>query len=487
MTDSIDRVDPSPPAANGAAPQVLPRRLGMFGLLFLIIAFNAPLAAMAGFQQLTIGFGNGVGAPGAFLVAGAILLLFAVGFVSMSRHSPNPGAYYRYVVDGLGKSAGLAGAFLATAAYVIMTAGTFMYLGLILVDMTARLFGDPVLNWQAWSLIALALIAFLGLLRIDLSMKVLGVLVLIEVVVVALWELAVFIQGGPEGYSASSWAPAEFFSGSVGPAVLFAMLTLIGIEGAACFRDEARDPERSVGRATYLGIGFLMVFYALGSWAYIITQGASNAVSQAQTDPVGSFNNSIESYLGSVFVNLVVIALVTSQIAATNTVLGMSSRYLFALGRDGVLPRQLAMVHPRLQSPYVAILTVIGFSLLVVVGVIVSGMDVVQAYAALTGAGIYFLIPLLIATSVAVIVYFRRNPHLSPGPWAGLVAPALAAAGLLVLFVLTTQNLEILVITRAGAVGAFIGVAVLVGGGVLLGRYYKRAKPDVYERIGNPV
>ena len=487
MTDSIDRVDHPASSSGSRMGEILPRRLGVAGLVFLIVAWNAPVAAMAGFQQLTIGLGNGIGAPITFIVAGAVLLLFAVGFIAMSKHSPNPGAYYRYVVDGLGKPAGLAAAFLATTAYIVFVPGTLLFLGLIFTDMTARLFGDPVGNWQIWSLVSVVIVAALGLLRVDLSMRVLGVLVGVEVVVVALWEGAIFVQGGPEGYSTESFLPSNIFSGSIGLGVLFAMLTMIGIETCACFRDEARDPDRSVGRATIVGIVFLAIFYAAGSWVYIISQGPSQVVDEAQTDPVGSFFNSIDAYLGSFVVTLVTVVLVTSQLAATNALLAMASRYLHAMGRDRTLPRQLAQVHPRLESPYVAVLTVVGISLVAVLACIASDVDVVAAYAAMTGAGIYLLLPLLVLTSISVIVYFRRNPELSPGPWASMVAPGLSAVALAVLFVLVTRELQVLTVTGTGAVIAEIAVVVVPVVGFLLALRYRTAKPDVYERIGNPV
>jgi amino acid transporter len=470
-----------------AADEKLPRKLGVFGLIFLLVAFNAPIAAMAGFQQLAIGFGNGAGAPPAFLIAGGVLLLFSVGFVGMSKHTPNPGQYYRYVVDGLGRPAGLAGAFLATVAYIALLPGSVIYLGLVLVDTTTRLFGTPVLNWQAWALISLVVVTILALLRVDLSMKVLGVLVALECVVVAVWELAILIRGGPEGYSAASFSGSTMLSGSIGLAIMFAMLTMIGIESPACFRDEARDPGRSVGRATYIGIGFLTVFYALGSWVYIISQGSSKVVDEALNNPVGSFMGSIESYIGSVFVQITTIVLVTSQLAATNAGLGLASRYLHALGRDRALPRRLARVHPRLQSPHVAVLTVVGIGLLAVVLSIFSGIDAVSAYAAMTGAGIYLLLPLLAMTSLSVIVYFRRNRQLASNRWVAVVAPGLSAVAIVVLFVLVTPNLSILTGSSVGAVIAIVGVVVIPVAGVAVALFYRRTRPETYARIGNSI
>jgi amino acid transporter len=487
MPNPVPTADDAPPPLAKSSAELLPRRLGVFGLVMLIVAFNAPVAAMAGFQQLSIGLGNGLGAPSTFIIAGVILMIFAVGFVAMSKHSPNPGAYYRYIVDGLGRPAGLAGAFLATISYLVFMPGTLIYLGLIFVDMTTRLTGDAIGTWQLWALVSVGILTVLGLLRIDLSMKVLGTLVIVECVVVALWEGAILIKGGPDGHVTQSFSGSEIFSGSIGLAVLFAMLTMIGIESAACFRDETRDPDRSVGRATFIGIGFLMVFYAIGSWVYIISQGSSDVVKQAQTDPVGSFFNSVDSYLGSVFVDLVAIVLVTSQLAASNSLLGMSSRYLHALGRDRVLPKQFAKVHPKLQSPFVAVGVVMGISLVALLASIATDVDVIAAYAAMTGVGIYLLLPLLMLTSLAVIVYFRRHPDLNSNPWPTLIAPALSIVALAVLFVLVTKNLQILTATSGGATIAKISVVVIPVMGFALALWFRSRKPEVYETIGNPL
>ncbi|WP_375386114.1 APC family permease [uncultured Microbacterium sp.] len=476
----------SGPATMNIPVTELPRRLGVVSLVMIVIAFNAPIATMAGFSQLSVGFGNGIGAPLSFLVAAAILLVFSVGFVSMSRYIRNPGAFYRFIVAGLGKPAGLGGAFLATAAYVILIAGSFLYMGLIMVDLVKRLTGggEPI-SWQWWAMVFLVIATVLGLLRIDLSLKVLGTLVLVEIVVVAIWEVAVFIQGGPEGYALQSFAPASFLEGNPGLGVLFAMLCMIGIETAACFRAETKNPEKAVGRATYISITFMGVFYALGIWAYIITQGASNVVESAQTDPVGSFFNSVNDYIGPFFLNVVALILVTSQLAAINSIQGAASRYLYALGRDGVLSRRLAKVHPKLESPYVAVLTVSTASLAIMLLIFVLQLDAVASYAALSGAGIYFLLPLLIFTSLAAIVFFRRHRQLSPGVWQAVIAPALAFISLSILFVLTALNLRVLVGSDVVGMAANIALAIVAFGGFFLALRYKKTRPAVYEQIGN--
>lgn len=485
MTDNPLLVFTAQTDPSAQATAELPRHLGFSSLVLIIIAFNAPIAVMAGFAQLAVGFGNGVGAALDFPVAGLILLVFSVGFIGMSRYISNPGAFYQFIVAGFGRPLGLAGAFLATAAYILMAAGSYIYLGVIAVESTTRIFGTTGISWQVWSLVFLLLVTVIGLARVDLSIKLLGKLVCLEIALVAAWELAVLCAGGPEGYVPQAFTLPAFASGSAGLGILFAMLCMIGIEAGACFSAETRNPEITVGRATVASIIFMSLFYGCGTWLYVVTQGASRAVGSAITDPVGSFFSSVEAYLGRFALDLFSVALVTSQMAASNAVQGSAARYLFSLGRDRVLPHALAGVHPRLESPHVAVLFVAAISLAALGAAIVLRLDPVTTYAALTGIGIYFLIPLLIATSCAVIAFYRRNSALGASLWLRLVAPAAAGVALTILFALTSINLKVLVVTTGSTVAALLAVVGVPVCGFLLALYYRRRKPAIYAAIGN--
>jgi amino acid transporter len=358
-------------------------------------------------------------------------------------------------------------------------------MGLVAVDFMVRLTGGPLFSWQTWSVVFLLVITCTGLLRIDLSMRVLGVLVCLEVALAGVWQVAVVLQGGPEGYALSSYTLTAFTQGSAGVGTLFAMLCMCGIEGAACFSAETKNPEVAVGRATYIAIVFMALFYSLGAWLYIVTQGASHAVESATTDPVGSFMTSVQHFLSPFFVKLVSLVLVTSQMVAINAAQGSASRYLFALGRDKVLPASLGRVHGRLQSPHVAVLTDTFISLLFLGAIAIFRIDPVAAYAAVTGMGVYFLLPLLIATSGSIVAFYRKNGHIEATRWTRWVAPGMSAVALFVLFVLTSVNLKVLVGTAAMALTSLVAIIAIPVAGWSLAVVYRTRRPSVYQAIGN--
>lgn len=77
--------------------------------------------------------------------------------------------------------------------------------------------------------------------------------------------------------------PSASFSGSLGIGLLFALISYVGFEATAIFRDEARTPDRTIPRATYIALILIGVFYAVTSWALISGWGDEEAVSRART------------------------------------------------------------------------------------------------------------------------------------------------------------------------------------------------------------
>src|SRR5699024_7412607 len=114
------------------------------------------------------------------------------------------------------------------------------------------------------------------------------------------------------GLSTGFLDPAVVFSGAPGVSFLFAVLGFIGIEATAVFRDEARDPERTVPRATYLAVIFISGFYTLTSWLMVSGAGDEKVVELASKAPDNLIFALTEQYAGMVFVDLMRVLFVTS-------------------------------------------------------------------------------------------------------------------------------------------------------------------------------
>jgi len=148
--------------------------LGPVGIVFMVVAAAAPLTVIGGNMPLAMGLGNGAGAPVGFAIAALVLLVFSVGFVTMTPHVPEAGAFFSYVTVGLGQRMGKGIAVVALIAYTAIQIGIYGYIGWAISDTVAH-YNGPVIPWPVYSFAVLAIVAVLGYRHIELSAKVLGV------------------------------------------------------------------------------------------------------------------------------------------------------------------------------------------------------------------------------------------------------------------------------------------------------------------------
>lgn len=466
------------PPNTGTAPDQdhrLAGRLGVGAIVFMVVAAAAPLTVIAGTVPIGIAAGNGAAFPAMYVIAAVVLLFFAVGFTAMTRHVPNAGAFYSYVGTGLGRSAGLGTALVALVSYVTVQGAVYGYIGYALGDLVDR-WGGPSLPWWLWTAAVLALTGILGYRRIELSSKVLGVLLVAEVGIVLVLDAVVIGKGGSdEGLSSAFLHPSEVFSGSPGLGLMFAIAGFIGFEATAIFRDEARDPARTIPRATYAALVIIGVFYTLSAWAIVSAWGDSAIVAQSAADPGGLVVATAQDYLGTAASDIMQMLFVTSLFAAVLSFHNVLSRYFFSLGNTGVLPGACGRSHARHASPHVASLATTAVGGVLMVACAVAGLDpVLEVFTWLAGTASVGIVVLMLLACIAVIVFFRST-RVDTRPWPTLVAPALGLVGLTLILVLLVKNLPLLM---GGSTPLGVGAGVLLVVALLAGPLLAKARPS---------
>ncbi|PRY08832.1 APC family permease [Kineococcus rhizosphaerae] len=468
-------------------PVRLSGSMGVAELVFTVLAFNAPLSIAVGFIPVVIGAGNGLGAPLIFVVCAVLLIVFAVGFTTMGRHLPNPGAYYAYITAGLGRPLGLGCAFVAVFAYFFILIGSYAFGGITLQALVRDMLNGPDIEWWVWVLVLQAVAGVLGYFRISLSAKILTVAMCLEVVVIVAYNAVVLFRGGPQGRPVPALDLSNFTSGAVGLALLFGVTCFAGFEATAVFREETRDPARTVPRAAYLSVIVMAVMYAVTTGVVIIAFGPDAVVAATGADPTGAMLGSFRLYLGQVAVDIVNVLLCSSIFAAVLATHNVCARYLYSLSVDAVLPRSLSVVHPRHASPHRASVAVSALVFLATAVLLTINLEPLRLYAALVGIGGYALLFLLLCTAVAVIPYLTRmrRQGRAISPAASVAAPGLSAMGLAFVLALASRNVAVLFGATQAASNVLLAVVYgLVLVGVVYGLWLRSRKPEVYQRIG---
>src|ERR1043165_4699133 len=146
----------------------------------------------------------------------------------MSRHIVNSGAFYAYISHGLGRLAGVGAAFVGLPAYALMQIGLFGLFGSAASDILAAL-GVQV-GWFTCALVAWALVALLGLLWVDLSGKVLAVLLIAEISVVLIYDVVMIANPAGGTVSFATLNPVPLFTADAGPMLVLAIAGFVGFE-----------------------------------------------------------------------------------------------------------------------------------------------------------------------------------------------------------------------------------------------------------------
>lgn len=439
----------------------LSRNLSAGSIVLMVVAAAAPLTCVVGIIPVIILLSGNTAAPVYFVIAGLILLIFSVGYTRISRYVEDAGGFFSFIRAGLGSIPGGASSTLAIGAYGLTLIALFAYVGVFASQLVGDFTGWSDSPWWLWSILAEVIVAVLGYRNIDLSAKALGVLLVAETLLVVLLDVSIVYEGPRDGYVLESLSPATGAIGAPGLGLMFAFLCFLGFEATTVFRSEAKDPERTIPRATFIAVASIGVFYAATAFLLVSALG-TDAVTAVAADPTGVITTLAEGYLGPVFADILGVLVLTSLLAAAISFHNVVNRYQVSMSSAGLIPAWFGRIHGKHRSPANASLAVSALVISVLVAVAALGLDpIVQIYAPLSGClGLAALI-LMCLTSVAVIVYFRRGDRI-PALWSTLIAPAVSLLGLGTIIVLAFTNLDLLSGSPTASVFLIVLLIVLV-------------------------
>jgi amino acid transporter len=472
--------------ADAISSALAANRLGVTDIVYFVMSAAAPLTVVAGVVTTGYAVTGITGLPVAFIAVGAVLALFSVGYVTMARHMVNAGAFYAYVSRGIGRPAGVAAAWVALIAYNALQVGLYGALGAAAAPLLDQWFGiHPA--WWIIALVAWALVGILGLMRVEVNGTVLAVLLTTEIAVILLFDAADIIHPAGGSLAASALSPGALVKPGVGALLVIAVLGFIGFESSVVFSEESRDPRRTVPIATFVSVALVAGLYALSSWAMTVATGPDKIVDTARQNGAETIFNLARVHLGGTVVDIARTLFVTSVFAAMISFHNTTARYIFALGRERVLPSIFGRTGVRTGAPKAGSISQTVLGLIVIVVYAVLGLDPLVKLFFYGGTfGGFGVLLLIAATSVAVLVFFARN-QTGENVWRRVVAPVLATICLMIVVYLAVDNFATLLGVSGSSPLRWILpcvylVAVLLG--LVYGLVLRSASPDVYARIG---
>jgi amino acid transporter len=446
--------------------------LGYLSNLVIGVASTAPgysLAATLGFV-VAVG-GMGFHAPAVMIVAFIPMLLIAAAYYYMNKADPDCGTSFTWVTRAMGPRLGwLTGWAIVVTDVIVMAAlayiagvYTFLLFGL---DAAATNLLDVSIVAAIW-IIVMTWICYVG---IELSARTQYFLLSAEIAALGLFAavaLAKVYFGDPGGFhvQADWFNPFTLHGGTTAlvDGVLLGVFIYWGWDSGVCVNEESKDSTNGPGRAAVMSTILLVLIYVVVATAAQAYAGTT-FLKHHGDDVLSALGGPV---LGSPLDKILIIAVLTSASASTQTTILPTARTTLSMARFGSIPKIFGRIHPRYLTPDVSTLVMGAVSLIWTLVIINVSQNVLSDSITGIGFGIAFYYGL---TGYACVVYYRKELFKSFKNFIMVgLAPFLGAAMLTFIFIKAFLDYKT-TSTDVNYSGGFLGVGtpVAIGVGSLL-------------------
>jgi amino acid transporter len=435
-----------PAAPGGEAPGLKSNAIGFVDSLVIGLASTAPaytLAAIVGSLVVVVG----IQAPGALLLSFVPMFLIAGAFFYLNRADSDAGTTFSWVTRTFGPWLGWIGGW-AVCVTGILVIGS-------LADVGAR-YTYLLFEWDSAAgskaavtalavgfIVVMTVICILGT---ELSARIQNVMILAQVGALIVFAVVALAKvWGGDALDGSIDPELSWFSpfaiddrDSLIAALLLGVFAYWGWESAVNLCEETTNSRLVPGFSALTSTVVLLFTYVSVATAVVAFAGLERAAEFDDDDAI--LGTLALEVLGSPWDKLVIIAIVTSAIASTQTTIIPASRTTLSMGRNGAYPAIFARIHPRFRTPHVATaaVAVLAIAWYVPANLISENFlfDSISALALMIA--FYYAL-----SGIACVVYYRRE--LTKSIWNFLVigvGPLLGGLSLSYLFVEATRSLR---------------------------------------------
>jgi amino acid transporter len=440
--------------AATAGKGLRPSALGMATSLILAVASAAPAYSLAATIAFVVAF-VGFQAPSVVILAFVPILFVSFGYAALNRRDPDCGTIFTWASRSLGPRIGFMGGWAIIASFVLVMGSLAQVAGQYVLVLFGARDVDASSPWVL--LIGLGWIALMTLVcyrGIEVAAAVQRALLFLEFAVLLVFSVVALVRvyaghAGPGAHRPGlSWvnpfaigSPSAFVSGLV-----LMLFIYWGWETALTVNEETTDRHRTPGRAATYSTVLLLGLYLVATVATLAFAGTgTTGIGLANPDNAGDVFSGIgkavfgSGAFGSVIWHLLVLMVLSSAAASTETTVLTLGRTVLSMGDHGAVPRAFARIHPRFAIPHVGTVAVgvAGGVCYVVMNFLSHGQVIGDAVSS-CGLLIAFYYGL---TGLTSAWEYRRDWRSSAGDlWLRIVLPALGGLILLAAGVWSLRN-----------------------------------------------
>ncbi len=401
--------------------------LGFVSNIVIGVASTAPAYSLAVSLGLVVA-AVGLGSPAIMWLAFVPMLFIAIAYYYLNRADPDCGTSFAWVTRAMGPHLGWMTGWVIIVADVIVMAS----LAEIAAQYTFSLFGidvatNPIfpvaigdqtvdLGVMALGVLFVAGLTWICYRGIELSARTQVVLLAIELIALAVFSAVALFRvytDPPVGAMLPSldWLnpfaivgeDGAFSPSALAAGLIIALFIYWGWDTTATTNEESANPTEQPGRATVVATLVLVATYVIVTIAAQAWAGVARLADAGESDIFAIMANEV---LGSPLDKLLILAVLTSAAASTQTTILPTARTALSMGAKGAIPKMWAKVHPRFQTPTNATLWMGILSVAFYVGLKVVSENLYYDALAALGLMIAFYYGL---TGYACAIYYRHQ------------------------------------------------------------------------------
>jgi amino acid transporter len=407
---SASTPDLSATAPRGVEDKGLKKNaIGFVSSVVIGVASTAPgysLAATLGFVAAAVALQS----PAILLVSFIPMFLVAAGYYYMNKADPDCGTSFSWVTKAMGPQLGWIAGWTIVVADVIVMANLAQIAGLY----SFELFGwnaaaESTAAVTAVGVLWIVIMTSIVVIGIELSARTQVGLLAAEIFTLALFSIVALIKvysgSAPAAsiHPTLSWInPFSLSPSEISAGMLLAVFIYWGWDTTATVNEETEDPGEAPGRATVISTLILLAIYIVVAVAAQSYAGVDNLIAN-QEDVLSSLGTEV---FGSPLDKILIIAVLTSAAASTQTTILPTARTTLSMARANAMPKSLGKVHPRFLTPHVSTILMGALSIFWYVGLTLVSEDILFDSLAALGLMISFYIGI---TGFACTIYYRRE------------------------------------------------------------------------------